>query len=69
MVGLAAVLAIWFPTMAFVAIGYDQCTSNMYYGLLGLMLDVPGKGVPRKAMPNKQWPSDHVALCADFVCV
>ena len=30
--------------MAFVAIGYDQCTSNMYYGLLGLMLDVPGKG-------------------------
>ena len=33
------------------------------------VLDVPCKGVPRKAMPNKQWPSDHVALCADFVCV
>eukprot|EP00959_Pyramimonas_sp_CCMP1952_P230620 4821394-Pyramimonas_sp.AAC.1 len=38
-----AVFAIWFPTMAFVVIGFDHCIANMYYGTLGLMLDVPGK--------------------------
>mmetsp|Transcript_34440 Transcript_34440/g.75321 ORF Transcript_34440/g.75321 Transcript_34440/m.75321 type:complete len:380 (-) Transcript_34440:166-1305(-) len=36
------VLGIWFPTMAFVAIGYDHCIANMYYLSLGLMLKMEG---------------------------
>mmetsp|Transcript_21206 Transcript_21206/g.46517 ORF Transcript_21206/g.46517 Transcript_21206/m.46517 type:complete len:303 (-) Transcript_21206:490-1398(-) len=36
------VLALWFPTMAFVVIGFDHCIANMYFGTLGLMVDTPG---------------------------
>jgi len=32
------ILAIWFPTMAFVALGYEHCVANMYFCTIGIML-------------------------------
>jgi formate/nitrite transporter len=48
------ILAIFFPIMAFVALGYEHCVANMYFVPMGLFLK--GSGLAGgEGMPSLTW--------------